>query len=374
MKFLKVLITIASAIFFVSSPTFSQEFKTNMYLSESTAKMLPPGFSQKSYGNFLSQGISEIIRTSKSVIMDSAAFKYLDSKGISIARELLIGEANLPIFLTGYELRSNSLQELLGLETKANIKLDRESNGKIFATGLYKRGINRGSFLHIDLISDKRPPEEEILSEIKAEVEKIKKIGKAKKPKKPEQPYWVDMAVHRPKIIKKPFGKYNQSVIIRKKINDNSTEHDFWTVLLVNESVSGIIAYKSEHVNKENDTKLDANHDEQEIIDYQPGGDVSEGTNISFTLGIPPSVSASWNTGKTKLRNMSDTDRDFCRWVVKYNTTGDEANNTYKWKPGTEKRIRQAAPLKIKIENNVKWHYVGRPKSFYEKFEYTIEP
>lgn len=289
-------------------------------------------------------------------------------------KELLIGKANLPIFIIGHGLSSNFLQKFLNIETKASIELDPESKGKIFASGLYNMGVDFGPFLHVDFISEQKPPNKLILSEINAEVERIMKIGKVKKPKKPEEPYWVHMLVHTPKMIESPYGKYNQSVRIEKKINDNSTKYDFWTVELVNESVSGIVAFESEYVNKENDTKIDVNHDIQAIIDYQPGGNLSEGSAVSINIGIPPSISATWDTGKTTLRNMSDMDQDYCRWIVNYNTTGIEASSTHTWKTGTEIRTREASSLKIKIENNVKWLHNGPTKSFHEIFEYTIEP
>lgn len=170
-------------------------------------------------------------------------------------------------------------------------------------------------------------------------------------------------------------GKYNQSVDIKKLENDNSKEHDYWMAKITNESISGTTAHNNGYKNKLNNTKADMVERNQKIISYGPGGDVGEDRTAGVSIGISgPSVSWSWSTGKTSLKNLCDMSSGYCQWQVIYNSTGQESESTYTWYPGIETQNPQDSSFKLKIKNVMEWKKGYKEKQFRNNWRIFVDP
>jgi hypothetical protein len=360
MKFFRLsFFSVFFLFFLLCNSVYSVEKKSIFLLSNSPIKGLPKGISQVHPVAFL-QNHSAFAQKPNALIFNYGAVKNTYSESKEYLKDLLLGDQNLPMFAMGYGMRPNSLDEFFGLKNIPRIEFDFESKSIHYATGIYNFGPSReGPFMRINFFSDGKLTYQQQLESIHLKVNEIKKLATRGKPKAP--PFWYDMHIESVVSHKEECGKYNQRLIFKKKINDGLPNKDLWSIEVFNESVSGMKAYKTEYVNKKNQTKVILDYHNQEIVKYQPEGEISKGSNVSLNLGYPPSIAVSWNTGETSIRNESDMHKRYCKWFVNYNTKGNEAEDTHAWTVGILLTSKESEPISIKIENDLEWLYVSRP-------------
>ena len=258
-------------------------------------------FSQTSTSNFLKRAHG-IQTQAKAIILDYNISKEVSSEARTQMRDMLIGEGDMMIlFVMGYGVTTNFIQEYLEVRTKSVVEIPEVAETQLYATGLYNIGIySGGPFMLVNMVSYERIPYERQLKNLDQVIDKIIKM----QIERSNPPYWKRMDVLMHNYDSVFCGKYNQTVDIQKMENDGSNTFDYWMAKVTNESVSGIHAHKNGYKNETNDTKLDMDNPSQKIITYGPGGDVSEDSNVTVTIGVTDaSVSWGWSTGKTSLKN-----------------------------------------------------------------------
>ena len=351
----------------------TQEIKQNVFLTDSSY----PFFSSSAYKEQFSNVTTDAFRKfrepittqAKAIIIDFATHKNITGDSREHLKEMLIGKSKMIVIVMGYGIYKDFLQEFLWVRTKARVEIPNDSEVQLYGKGLFNLGKDSdGPFLTINMVSNGRIPEVRQLHNISQIIDKTLKM-------KAEPPYWKRMGIQWNNYDSVFCGKYNQSFDVQKMENDGSNKVDYWMTKVTNESISGITAHKNGYKNKLNDTKIEMENPKQKIISYGPGGDVGKGGTATVTVGTSgPSVSWSWSTGKTSLKNLSDMSNGFCHWQVNYSSGGQEAESTYTWYPGIETQNPQDDHFQIKIENVLEWEKFIDTKLFRNRCRIDVDP